>query len=131
MKINDISYHIRGAIYDVYNELGPGLLESVYEHALMLEMRHRGLKVENQVEFDVLYKGTALGIKQRIDLMVDDLVLIELKSVESLLPVHFKQLIGYLKLTNKPLGFLVNFNTDCINDNIKRLANDKSNKELR
>lgn len=130
MKLEEITYQIRGAIFDVYNELGPGLLESVYERALMFEMKHRGLNLQNQVAFDVLYKGASLGIQQRIDILVNDQVVIEIKSVERLLPVHHKQLISYLKLTGKPLGFLVNFNTHVITDNIIRLANDPNNPEL-
>ena len=130
MKLEEITYQIRGAIFDVYNELGPGLLESVYERALMFEMKHRGLNIQNQVAFDVLYKGASLGIQQRIDLLVNDQVVIELKSVEKLLPVHHKQLISYLKLTSKPLGLLVNFNTHVITDNIIRIANDLQNPEL-
>ena len=130
MKLEEITYQIRGAIFDVYNELGPGLLESVYECALMSEMKYRGLNIQNQVAFDVLYKGASLGIQQRIDLLVNDQVVIELKSVEKLLPVHHKQLISYLKLTSKPLGLLVNFNTHVITDNIIRIANDLQNPEL-
>lgn len=130
MTLNEISYQIRGAVFDVYNELGPGLLESVYERASMIEMRHRGLRVQNQVAFDVLYKGEDLGIQQRIDLLVNDQVVIELKSVEKLLPVHHKQLISYLKLAQKPLGLLVNFNTNLIAKNIIRIVNDKNNPEL-
>lgn len=130
MTLNDVTYQIRGAIFDVYNELGPGLLESICEHALILEFILRGLKVENQVAFEVNYKGMELGLQQRIDLLVNDLVIIEVKSVETLLPVHHKQLISYLKLLNIPLGILVNFSTDSITENIKRIANDIHNPEL-
>lgn len=125
MVLEEVSYKIRGSIFDVYNELGPGLLESVYEKALIIEMRCRGLKVQNQVMFEVLYKGSSLGTQQRLDILVNDQVIIEIKSVEALQPVHHKQLISYLKLTGKPLGFLVNFNTDRIRENIKRVVNDK------
>ncbi|KAF5034297.1 PD-(D/E)XK nuclease superfamily protein [anaerobic digester metagenome] len=125
MVLQDVSYQIRGSIFDVYNELGPGLLESVYEKALIIEMRCRGLKVQNQVMFEVLYKGSSLGTQQRLDILVNDQVIIEIKSVEALQPVHHKQLISYLKLTGKPLGFLVNFNTDRIRESIKRVVNDK------
>ena len=124
MILQELSYQIRGAMFDVYNELGPGLLESVYEKAMLVELRHRGLEVQDQVLFDVLYKGSSLGIQQRIDILVNDQIVIELKSVESLLPVHYKQLTCYLKLTGKPLGFLVNFNTNDIKDNIKRVVNE-------
>lgn len=130
MTLYDLSYQIRGAIFDVYNELGPGLLESVYEKSLLIELKKRGLKVESQVAFQVLYKGIELGLQQRLDILVNDLVVLELKSVELLLPVHHKQLISYLKLTHKPLGFLVNFNTDSIMQSIVRIANDKTNPEL-
>ena len=124
MILQELSYQIRGAMFDVYNELGPGLLESIYEKAMLVELRHRGLEVQDQVLFDVLYKGSSLGIQQRLDILVNDLIVIELKSVENLLPVHYKQLTCYLKLTGKPLGFLVNFNTYDIKDNIKRVVND-------
>jgi len=124
MILQDASYKIRGSIFDVYNELGPGLLESVYEKAMVIEMKHRGLNVQSQVTIDVLYKGSDLGIQQRLDLLVNDQIIIEIKSVEALQPVHHKQLISYLKLTGKPLGFLVNFNTDNIKDNMKRIVNE-------
>lgn len=130
MTLYELSYQVRGAIFDVYNELGPGLLESVYEKALLIELKKRGLKVENQVAFHVLYKGIDLDLQQRLDVLVNDLVVLELKSVEVLLPVHHKQLISYLKLAQKPLGFLVNFNTESIMKSIVRIANDKTNPEL-
>jgi GxxExxY protein len=103
----------------------------VYERALMFEMKHRGLNLQNQVAFDVLYKGANLGIQQRIDILVNDQVVIEIKSVERLLPVHHKQLISYLKLMDKPLGILVNFNTHVITDSIIRIANDPNHPELK
>ena len=131
MNLNEISYQIRGAVFDVYNELGPGLLEKVYEQALIIELLNRGLHTENQVPIEVLYKGFDLDLQYRLDLLVNEQVVIELKSVETLLPVHHKQLITYLKLTKKPLGFLINFNTDSIKDNIIRIANDKSHPDLK
>ena len=124
MNLNDISYQIRGAVFEVYNVLGPGLLENIYEQALLIELNNRGLKVENQVPIEVLYKGVNLGIQYRLDFLINDQVILELKSVDTLLPVHYKQLITYLKIANKPLGFLINFNTDSIKDNIIRVAND-------
>ena len=114
MTENEISYEIRGAIYDVYKELGPGLLESVYEEALVCELTNRGLKVERQRKVPVVYKGVLLSTELRLDVIVEDLVIVELKSVVELLPVHFKQIITYLRLTGKHLGILVNFNTDDI-----------------
>ena len=131
MSLNEISYQIRGAVFDVYNELGPGLMENVYEKAFIIELLNRGLQVENQVPIEVLYKGFDLGLKYRLDLLVNKQVIIELKSVEILLPVHYKQLITYLKLAQKPLGFLINFNTESIKDNIIRIANDKNHPDLK
>ena len=131
MNLNEISYQIRGAVFDVYNELGPGLMENVYEKALIIELLNRGLQVENQVPIEVLYKGFDLGLQYRLDVLVNKQVIIELKSVEILLPVHHKQLITYLKLAQKPLGFLINFNTESIKDNIIRIANDKNHPDLK
>ena len=131
MSLNEISYQIRGAVFDVYNELGPGLMENVYEKALIIELLNRGLQVENQVPIEVRYKGCDLGLQYRVDLLVSKQVIIELKSVEILLPVHYKQLITYLKLAQKPLGFLINFNTESIKDNIIRIANDKNHPDLK
>jgi len=131
MKLNDITYKVRGAVFDVYNELGPGLMENVYEKALIIELLNRGLHIENQVPIEVLYKGFDLGLQYRLDLLVNKQVIIELKSVEILLPVHYKQLITYLKLAQKPLGFLINFNTESIKDNIIRIANDKNHPDLK
>ena len=131
MSLNEISYQIRGAVFDVYNELGPGLMENVYEKALIIELLNRGLQVENQVPIEVLYKGFDLGLQYRLDVLVNKQVIIELKSVEILLPVHHKQLITYLKLARKPLGFLINFNTESIKDNIIRIANDKNHPDLK
>ena len=105
MNLNEISYQIRGAVFDVYNELGPGLLENVYEQALIIELQNKELQVQNQVPIEVLYKGFDLDLQYRLDLLVNEQVVIELKSVETLLPVHHKQLITYLKLAKKPLGF--------------------------
>jgi len=130
MNLNDISYQIRGSVFDVYNELGPGLLENIYEQALLIELNNRGLKVENQVPIEVQYKGVNLGIQYRLDFLINDQVIIELKSVDTLLPVHYKQLITYLKIAKKPLGFLINFNADSIKDNIIRVANDVNHPDL-
>ncbi len=120
MLENDISYKIRGSIFKVYNELGPGLLESVYEAALCYQLKKDGLSVQSQVKIDVYYDGQLLPVDYRLDIVVEDKVIVELKSVESLLPVHHKQLLTYLRLTHKKLGLLVNFNTDDLNSNIIR-----------
>lgn len=120
MTENEISYKIRGAIYKVYNELGPGLLESIYEAALRYQLRKDGLKVEAQVPLKVYYDGEILPIDYRLDLLVEDKVIIELKSVEEMKKLFHKQLLTYMRISNKKLGILVNFNTDDINSNIIR-----------
>ena len=123
MHENDISYAIRGAAFNVYNELGPGLLESVYEAALAFELKQNKHQVQTQLALPVEYHGQKLELGFRIDLMVDDAVIVEVKSVEALLPVHYKQLLTYLRLTNCKLGLLINFNTEDLKNNIKRLVN--------
>ncbi|NPV10195.1 MAG: GxxExxY protein [Ignavibacteria bacterium] len=120
---NEISYDIRGAIFKVYNELGPGLLEIVYEKALKYELMQLGRRVLEQIELPVIYKGMNLNYTFRMDLLVDDLVIVEIKAVENLAPVFFKQLLTYLRLSGKKLGILVNFNTDEIEKNIFRVVN--------
>jgi len=124
MTINEITYQIRGAIYEVYKNLGPGLLESVYEETLTFELEQRGLKVERQVQVPIIYKGNTLQTELRLDMLVENQVIIELKSVKELLDVHFKQTLTYCKLMNKRLGILVNFYVDDIlNGAIHRIAN--------
>ncbi len=120
---NEISFKIRGAIFKVYDELGPGLLESIYEAALCYQMKKDGLKVENQTKLDVYYDNHLLPLDYRLDILVEDKVIIELKSVDEVTPVHFKQLLTYLKLANKRLGILVNFNADNISKAIYRKVN--------
>ena len=123
MNENDLGYQIRGACFKVYNELGPGLLESAYESALAFELGSLGLSVETQVPINVLYRGLELGTSYRIDILVEGKVLIELKSVEKLSDLHHKQLLTYLKLANIKLGYLVNFNTDSMKNSIIRHVN--------
>ncbi|MEQ1554100.1 MAG: GxxExxY protein [Ferruginibacter sp.] len=123
MQENDISYIIRGAIFKVYNTLGPGLLESVYEAALMFELKKAELKVVAQVSLPVIYESERLDIGFRIDILVNDLFIIEIKSVEKIADVHHKQVLTYLKLSKIKLGILVNFNTDIIANSIYRKVN--------
>lgn len=124
MTENQISYQIRGAIYDVYKVLDPGLLESVYEEALCYELEQRGLKVERQKQVPVVYKGIVLKSDLRLDLLVEDKVIVELKSVSEMKDVFFKQTLTYCKLLNIKLGILVNFNVDDIlDDAIFRVVN--------
>ena len=123
MTDNELTYEIRGAIFDVYNELGPGLLESVYEEALAFELLDCGFEVARQVEVPIIYKGNELKTALRLDLMVNNQVIIELKSVEEMKPVFAKQLLTYLKLMKKHVGLLVNFNTSNLREGIKRIVN--------
>ncbi len=123
MTENEISYKIVGAIYKVYNELGPGLLESIYADALCYQLRKEGLKAENQVRVPVVYDGHVLPGELRLDILVEDTVIIELKSVTEMKDVFHKQLLSYLKITHLHLGLLVNFCTTDIRHSIYRKVN--------
>ena len=123
MTDNELTYEVRGAIYDVYKTLGPGLLESVYEEALSFELQKRGFRVERQVEVPIMYQGNILKTILRLDMLVENQIIVELKSVEELQKVHYKQLLTYLRLMDKRVGLLVNFNCDNILSNIKRVIN--------
>lgn len=109
MTVDKLVYEAIGASFEVYNALGPGLLESVYEKALIQELKLRGLQVSSQVPVDIIYKGVSVGADLRLDIIVENMLIIELKSVETLAPVHFKQVRTYMKLLEKPAGLLVNF----------------------
>ncbi len=108
MDINEITYVINGAVFEVNKILGPGFLEKVYENALLIELRSHGLKAESQVPVRVIYKGVIAG-EYIADLLVKETVIIELKTVENLDKIHEAQLLNYLKATGKPVGLLVNF----------------------
>ena len=124
MTENEITYEIRGAIYEVYKHLGPGLLESVYEEALVYELEKRGLKVERQKEVPICYDGHLLKTELRLDLLVEGKVVVELKSVQEMKEVYWKQTLTYLRLLDLRVGILVNFNVDNIfNNAIFRIAN--------
>ncbi|MBI3520714.1 MAG: GxxExxY protein [Bacteroidetes bacterium] len=120
---NDISYDIRGAAFKVHTELGPGLLESVYETALTYELKQKGYDVKTQLGVPMVYADIKMDVGFRLDILVNDLVIIEVKSVETLTDVHHKQLLTYLKLSNKKLGLLINFNSGSLKDSIVRIAN--------
>lgn len=120
---NDISYLIRQGACNIHQALGPGLLESVYETLLTHELRKSGLRVQHQVALRVVYDGLKLENGFRIDMLVENKVVIELKSVETLLEVHHKQLITYLKLSGHKLGLLINFNVPLIKSGIFRKVN--------
>jgi len=123
MTENDISYKIRGAIFNIYNALGPGLLESVYVAAFVFELQKEGLKVKREVPVPVYYGGEKLEVGFRLDLLVENKVIIEVKSVENLAEVHHKQVLTYLKLTKLKLAILINFNVDNIKSGIFRKVN--------
>lgn len=120
---NDISYRIRGCVFKVYKALGPGLLESAYREALAYELTMAGLLVQKEVPLPFLYDGMPMGTAYRMDILVNEKVVIEVKSVEAITPLHHKQLITYLKLANKKLGILVNFNSGDITKSIFRKVN--------
>ena len=123
IKENDISFDIRGASFSIHNELGPGLLESVYETALAYELEQMGYEIKRQVGVPMAYKGIKFNTGFRLDIMVNDIVIVEVKSVESLLDVHHKQLLTYLRLSGKKLGLLINFNSPTLKNSITRIVN--------
>ena len=123
MTENEISYQIRGAIFKVYNALGPGLLESAYEAVLAYELQKEGLEVKIQLPLPLIYEQVKLDVGYRIDIMVNNKVIIEIKSVETLTEVHHKQVLTYLRLSERKLGLLVNFNCNEIEKSIFRKVN--------
>ena len=122
-KYNRLSKIILDSCIAVHKEMGPGLLESVYEICLMKELNLRGIQAKNQVSIPLFYKGFELSKEYKIDILVENEIIIEIKSSEALLPVHQAQLISYLKLANKKLGFLINFNVPLLKDGFKRFVN--------
>src|SRR4051812_8157540 len=114
--INEISYKIIGCAIEVHKHLGPGLLESVYETCFIEEMTGAGLSVKTQVQVPVHYKGKNLGKCLKLDILVNDLIIVEEKAVEQMIPLYDAQLLSYLKLTEKPKGLLINFNCENIKD---------------
>ena len=123
MTANEIAKIIVDVAYHVHKRLGPGLLESVYETVLAYELKKRGLKVERQVPVAIVYDEIKFDEGFRADLIVEDKVIAELKSVENVVPVHKKQLLTYLRLTDKRLGLLINFGSELIRDGISRVVN--------
>ena len=120
---SELSGEIIGAAIEVHRIFGPGLLESLYEEALVLELDLRKIKVSRQVEVPVEYKGYRLANHLRLDLLVNDLIVVEVKSVERILTVHEAQLLGYLRLTGKRLGLLINFNSAVLARSVRRIVN--------
>ena len=123
MHENDISFNVRKAAFMVHTALGPGLLESSYEAAMLYELRSAGFEVQTQVGLPMVYAGQQLDIGYRIDMLVNRKVIVELKSVDSLLDVHKKQLLTYLKLSKCKLGLLINFNVSHVKEGIIRIVN--------
>jgi len=120
---NELSHEIIKAAIQLHKEVGPGLLESVYENALAFELEETGLLVRQQVPMPFEYKSVMLEVGYRIDLIVQNKVIVEIKSLENLAPVHFAQTLTYLKLSGLKLGLLINFNTKLLKDGITRIVN--------
>jgi GxxExxY protein len=123
MKYANLTSHIIQSAMEVHNQLGPGLLESAYEECLSYELRKIGLKTETQIPTPLVYKDIKLDCGYRIDILVDDTVIVELKSVDTILPVHEAQILTYLKLAHKEVGLLINFNVKHLKEGIKRFVN--------
>ena len=123
MTYDELSEVIIGAAIDVHRELGPGLLESIYETCLVHELRETGLSVSQQLAIPIIYKGVRMGNDLKLDLLVDERIIVEVKAVEEFHPVHQAQLLTYLKLTDKRVGLLLNFNSPVLRKGIKRMMN--------
>jgi GxxExxY protein len=123
MTENEISYKIIGVAIELHKSLGPGLLESAYETPFAYELRETGLNVEEQVPMPLIYKDIKMDCGYRIDLLVEKKVIVEIKSLENLAPVHYAQVLTYLRLSKCKLGLLINFNTVALKDGIHRIVN--------
>lgn len=123
MTENEISYKIIGCALELHKTLGPGLLESAYEAALSFDLREQGLTVRSQVPMPLVYKEIKQDVGYRLDVLVEEKVIVEIKSVETLAPVHFAQTLTYLKLSDKKLALLINFNTKILKEGIHRIVN--------
>jgi GxxExxY protein len=122
-EINNLSYQIIGCAIEVHKILGPGLLESAYQKCLIFELKKAGFKVEKEISLPITYKSIELDHGYRIDILVNNQIVIELKTVEELTEVHKAQVLTYLKLGDFPLGLLINFNSKILKNNIKRYIN--------
>ncbi|MBW7888820.1 MAG: GxxExxY protein [Bacteroidetes bacterium] len=123
MTENEIAKIVVDVAFQLHSKLGPGLLESVYEELFIYKLRERGLKVEEQIELPVIFENKKFKSTFRIDILVENEIIVELKSVEQLLPIHKKQLLTYLRLADKRLGLLINFGSALIRGGIKRIVN--------
>ncbi len=123
MHENEISYTIIGAAINLHKAIGPGLLESAYEKALAYDLKEIGLDVKQQVPMPFIYKGVNQDVGYRIDLLIENKVIIEIKSIENIAPVHYAQTLTYLRLSGLKLALLINFNKKLLKDNIHRIVN--------
>jgi GxxExxY protein len=123
-SLDEITRRIIGAAIEVHRHLGPGLLESAYESCLVFELKRLGLKLEEQKPLPVIYKDVKLDCGYRLDLVVEDEIIIEIKAVEKLLPIHEAQLLSYLRLANKKVGLLMNFHVVVLKNGLKRIVNE-------
>ena len=123
MTENELSYEIIGIAIDLHRTIGPGLLESVYENALIYDLKEAGFEVQQQVSMPFVYKEVKQDIGYRLDLLVENKVIIEIKSIEKLAPVHYAQTLTYLKLSKIKLGLLINFNVKYLKEGIHRIVN--------
>ena len=123
MEINDLSYKVIGLAIEIHRELGPGLLESAYQECLFYELKKAGLQIEKEKALPIVYKEVKLDHGYRIDLLVENTLVIEVKTVENFTDVHFAQVLTYLKLGKFPLGLLINFDSKILKNNIKRFIN--------
>lgn len=123
--VNDIAYRVVGCAIEVHRHLGPGLLESVYEKCMIDELEQNGLQAQSQFYVPVFYKGKNLGSVLKLDLLINNLVIVELKAVEQMIPVYKAQLLSYLKLADKPKGLLINFNCENISSQVIPMVTEK------
>lgn len=123
MEINELTYKVIGLAIEVHKELGPGLLESAYQECLFYELKNAGLQVEKEKSLPIVYKEVKLDHGYRIDLLIENSLVIEIKTVENFTEVHFAQVLTYLKLGNYPIGLLMNFDSKILKNNIKRFIN--------
>ncbi|MDD5362266.1 MAG: GxxExxY protein [Ignavibacteria bacterium] len=123
--INDLAYKIVGRAIEVHKILGPGLIESVYEHCFLSELKSAGLEVKSQIPVNIKYKDDIINFALRLDVLVNDIIVVELKAVETILPLHKAQLLSYLKLAMKPKGLLINFNCENITNQLVPLVTEE------
>lgn len=126
--LNDLAYKIVGCAIEVHKHLGPGLLESIYEYCFVKELKSAGLEVKSQIPVNIKYKNEELNIPLRLDIIINDIIIVEIKAVEAVLPLHKAQLLTYLKLTGKPKGLLINFNCENITKDLVPLVTDEFSK---